>query len=260
MKKTLILLVMFALGYSAMAQDKHYSVLEFMKVDEINETAYLETESFWEKIHEQRIKNGDLVGWDLWKLKSNDEDLSYQYLTISVYNDPATMLAEWGDVNVLAKKGFPNLSDEEIKKRMDITARSRDLAVRYYLERIDKTDDNYEIPVGTIATLSMMKVDLENFGKYEKAESEIFKPMHQTEIDNGQRESWNLNRFISPVGSDTYASHITMNIYKDFNQFFSTSNEDEPLITEAEQKAIDDGIALRKMKYVHMATLLKKVR
>ena len=75
---------MFALGYSAVAQDKLYYVLEFMKVEEQNELAYMETESFWEKIHEQRIKKGDLVGWDLWKLKSNDEDLSYQYLTINV--------------------------------------------------------------------------------------------------------------------------------------------------------------------------------
>ena len=260
MKKTLILLVIFALSYSAMAQDKLYYVLEFMKVDELNEAAYLETESFWEKIHEQRIKNGDVVGWELWKLKSNDEDLSYQYLTINVYNDPAKMLAEAGNIIALAKKAFPKLSDEEINKRMDRTARSRELAVRYYLERIDKTDDDYEVPVGTIATLSMMKVDLENFSKYETAESEVFKPMHQREIDNGQRESWNLNRFISPVGSDTYASHITMNIYKDFNQFFSTSSEDEPELTEAEQKVIDAGIALRRMKYVHMATLLKKVR
>jgi len=251
---------MFALSFSATAQDKLYYVLEFMKVDEQNESAYLETESFWEKIHKERIKNNDIVGWDLWKLKSNDKDLSYQYLTINIYNDPAKMLSEWGDMNALAKKAFPNLSDEEISKSMDRTARSRDLAVRYYLERIDKTDDDYEIPVGTIATLSMMKVDLENFSKYEKAESEIFKPMHQREIDNKQRESWNLNRFISPVGSDTYASHITMNIYKDFNQFFSSSSEDEPEITEAEQKSIDDGIALRKMKYVHMATLLKKER
>jgi len=260
MKKTLILLVMFALGYSAMAQDKLYYVLEFMKVDEQNESAYLETESFWEKIHEQRIKNSDIVGWDLWKLKSNDKDLSYQYLTINVYNDPAKMLTEAGNIIELAKKAFPKLSDEEINKRMDRTARSRELAVRYYLERIDKTDDDFEMPVGTIATLSMMKVDLEDFREYEKAEHEIFKPMHQTEIDNGQRSSWNLNRFISPVGSDTYASHITMNIYKDFNQFFSTSTDDEPAYTEAEQKAIDEGITLRKMKYVHMATLLKKVR
>lgn len=260
MRKALILLVMFAFGFGAMAQDNLYYVLEFMKVDEINESAYLETESFWEKIHEQRIKNKDVVGWDLWKLKSNDEDLSYQYLTINIYDDPAKMLAEWGDVNALAKKAFPDLSDEEIRKRMDRTARSRDLAVRYYVKRIDKTDDNYGMPVGTIATLSMMKVDLENFSKYEKAESDVFKPLHQLEIDNGQRSSWNLNRFISPVGSDTYASHITMNIYKDFNQFFSTSTEDEQEISEDEQKVIDDGIALRKMKYVHMATLLKKVR
>ncbi|MDJ0646917.1 MAG: hypothetical protein QNJ57_13120 [Flavobacteriaceae bacterium] len=259
MKKIVMLIAMVLLSSSAFTQDKLYYVLEFMKVDDQDEAAYLETESFWEKIHEQRIKRGDLVEWDLWKLKSNDEEQSYQYLTINVYDNPAKMLGEWGDMNALAKKAFPKLSDEDINKKMNGTAKSRDLAVRYYVERIDKTDDNFDMPVGTIATLSMMKVDLTKFSEYEKAEKEVFKPMHQREIDNGQRSSWNLNRFISPVGSDTYASHITMNIYKDFNQFFSTS-DDDPEYSVEEQKAIDDGIALRKMKYVHMAELIKKVR
>lgn len=259
MKKIVMLIAVVLFYSSAFAQDKLYYVLEFMKVDDKNETAYLETESFWEKIHEQRIKNGDLIEWDLWKLKSNDEEQSYQYLTINVYNDPAKMLGEWGDITVLAKKAFPDMSDEEIAKKMDNTNKSRDLAVRYYVERIDKTDDNFEMPVGTIATLSMMKVDLDKFSAYEKAERDIFKPMHQQEIDNNLRASWNLNRFISPIGSNTYASHITMNIYKDFNQFFSTPEEDIE-ITEEQQKSIDKGIALRIMKYVHMAELMKKVR
>lgn len=259
MKKIVILIAIVLLVSSAFAQDKLYYVLEFMKVDDKDEIAYLETESFWEKIHEQRIKKGDLVEWDLWKLKSNDEEQSYQYLTINVYDNPAKMLEEWGDVNALAKKAFPKMSDDEIAKRMDKTNRSRDLAVRYYVERIDKTNDDFELPVGTIATLSMMKVDLNKFSAYEKAESEVFKPMHQQEIDNDLRASWYLYRFISPVGSNTYASHITMNVYKDFNQFFSTP-EEEVEVTEDQQKAIDDGIALREMKYVHMATLMKKVR
>ena len=106
MKKIVMLIAIILLTSSAFAQDKLYYVLEFMKVDDKDEAAYLETESFWEKIHEQRIKKGDLIEWDLWKLKSNDEEQSYQYLTINVYDDPAKMLGEWGDMNALAKKSF----------------------------------------------------------------------------------------------------------------------------------------------------------
>ena len=103
----------------------------------------------------------------------------------------------------------------------------------------------------------MMKVISNNFSAYEKAESEFFKPLHQDEIENDQRSSWKLYRFVSPTGSDTYASHITMNVYKDYAQVFSVQ-DDEVTLTEDQQKSFDKGISLREMKYVHMATLLKK--
>ena len=252
-------MIMALLLSNALAQKKQYAVVEFMKVDESRDAEYLETEAFWEKIHAQRIKDGNLKSWELWTLKPGGEDQGYQYLTINIYDDRVKMFADWGDLTAVAKKVHPNLSKDEIQERLNNTSKSRDLAVRYYLEQLDKTDDNYSYPIGTVATITMMKVMPTNFSAYETAEREFFKPMHQNEIENDQRSSWKLYRFLSPTGSDTYASHITMNIYKDYAEVFSAQDEDLTL-TEDQQKAFDEGIGLREMKYVHMATLLKKVQ
>ena len=66
MKKLFLLLLLsfFIVEYSP-AQEKLYLIFDFMKVDNEQEAGYAETEAFWEKIHQQRSKNGDIIGWDL---------------------------------------------------------------------------------------------------------------------------------------------------------------------------------------------------
>ncbi|RAJ25362.1 hypothetical protein LX77_01665, partial [Gelidibacter algens] len=93
MKKLLILIALMLLGNNGFAQDKLYLILEFMKVDNEQEAAYMETEAFWQKIQEQRVKNGDILGWDLWSLQPGGEDQGYQYLTVTLYNDPLKMMS-----------------------------------------------------------------------------------------------------------------------------------------------------------------------
>jgi hypothetical protein len=41
-----------------------------------------------EKIHDQRVKNGNIIGWDLWSLQPGGEDQGYQYLTVQIFTDP----------------------------------------------------------------------------------------------------------------------------------------------------------------------------
>jgi hypothetical protein len=260
MRKLLMLLVIVLLSSNVIAQDKLYLVFEFMKVDNEQEVAYEETEAFWEKIHVQRVKNGDITGWDLWSLQPGGEDQGFQYLTVTLYNNPVKMFAGAGGFQAALKAAYPNMTDEKLAKTFNKTGKSRDLAVRIYLEQIDTTKDEFDMPIGTIASLDMMKVDLGNYGKYEKMESEVFKPMHQKDVDAGQKESWGLLRFMSPIGSDTYASHMTVNMFKNYDQFFMQPSNDTPKLTEAQQKAIQDGLKTRDLKYVYMATLIKKAR
>ena len=97
MKRCMLLMAMLFVGFQGLAQDKLYLVFELMKVDNDQEGAYWETEEFWEKIHEQRVKNGDIIGWDLWRLQPGGEDQHYQYMTVNLYDDPVKMMSGAGD-------------------------------------------------------------------------------------------------------------------------------------------------------------------
>ncbi len=240
------------------AQDKLYLVFEFMKVDNKQEAAYADTEEFWAKIHEQRVINGDIIGWDLWRLQPGGEDQHFQYLTVNLYDDPVKMMSAAGDFNAAVKAAYPHMPEEDLEKHMAKTSKSRDLAVRIYLEEIDATTGDFSMELGTIAAINMMKVDPGNVEKYEKMESEIFKPMHQRDVDNGVRGSWGLLRFMSPYGSDVYATHITVDMYKDYNQFFNPPEvADSPALTEDQMKQVNEGIATRDHRYMYLATLIK---
>lgn len=260
MKKTLLIIALIFFGGNGFAQEKTYLLFEFMKVDNTQEAAYSETENFWEKIHDQRVKNGDIVGWALWSLQPGGEDQGYQYLTVQVFKDPIKMFQGGGDLMAAAKKAYPAMSEQDLNNKLDQSAKTRDLAARYYLEQIDLTKGEFDMPLGTVAAINLMKVGLDNYSKYENAESKTFKPDHQKQVDKGNRGSWELLRVMSPYGSAAYATHITVDMFKNFNQLFGTPNDTGTTYTAAQEKAFQDALATRDLKWAYMAILIKKVR
>ena len=261
MKKLVTLLALFLVGNILLAQDnEEYLIFEFMKVDNEQQSDYGEVEAFWEKIHAQRVKNGDIVGWDLWALGPGGEDQGFQYLTVTVHKDPVSMFKGPGNFAETVQAAYPDMTPEEMTKKMDKTAKSRDLAVRIYLQSVNQTEGEFDMPIGTVASIDLMKVNLGSYSAYEKAESEVFKPDHQRQVDADLKESWSLLRFMSPIGSDTYASHITVNMYRDYDQVFKSRADDGPEPTAEQMKAMQDGLATRDMKFVYMANLIRKVR
>lgn len=260
MKKFLLVFALVLLVSNAFAQDKLYLVFEMMEVDNEQEMDYMETENFWEKIHQQRVQNDEIIGWDLWQLAPGGEDQGYQYMTVTLFDNVASMF-EGVDFISNVKKAYPNMKEDDLMKKLNNSSKTRDLAVRLYLEDIARTSGTNEMPLGTIAFLDFMKVDMDNYAAYEKAEMDVFQPMHQKQVDAGQKDYWSLMRIMLPVGSDTYASHITVNMFKNVESAFSSGgggNWDG--LTDAQQKVIQDGLALRDMKVSNMARLVKKVR
>lgn len=245
---------------TGIAQDKLYLIFEFMKVDNEQEQVYMETEAFWEKIHVQRAKNGDILGWDLWSLQPGGEDQGYQYLTVTIYNDPLKMMTGAGDFEAALKAAYPDMPEDDLNEKFYNTAKSRDLAKRIYLEQIAVTKGDFKMPLGTVAAINLMKVSQEDYGAYEQNESELFMPMHQKEVDDGFMGNWNLLRYILPAGSDVYATHITADMYKDYDQLFKSWANERPALSEDQIRKIEDALKTRDLKYRYMATLLRKVR
>lgn len=263
MKKFILLAAVLLIGFNSLAQDKLYLVFEFMKVDNEQEGDYAETESFWEKIHEQRVKNGDIIGWDLWSLQPGGEDQGFQYLTVTLYNDQVKMFEGSGNLMDAAKKAYPEMKEDAILEKLNKSSETRDLSVRIYAEEIAVTKGDFEMAIGTIATITMMKVDFDlgTSAAYEKAEMEVFQPMHQERVDAGATGSWGLLRFMSPIGSETYASHMTVSMFKDYTHYFGENmTYDGPTLSDDQIKAIQAGIATRDMKYVYLAKIVKMAR
>lgn len=72
--------------------------------------------------------------------------------------------------------------------------------------------------------------------------------------------NWGLLRFISPIGSDTYASHMTVSMFKDHAQWLNQNINYSEGATPELTKLMQEGIAARDMKYVYLAQLIRKVR
>ena len=168
MKRSLTLLFALFLGLGMSAQDKYYLLFEFMKVDNEQVSAYMETENFWEKIHAQRVKNGDIIGWDLWALQPGGENQGPQYMTVHVYDDPVKMMSGAGDFDAAVKAAYPNMSSDQVDAHLQQDVKNRDLAYRLYLESVASTDDEFDMPVGTVIALNMMRATSMDFASYEK--------------------------------------------------------------------------------------------
>lgn len=257
MKRIIFIFVALLFSTLTFGQDQLYAIVELMEVDNEQETAYAQTEEFWQKIHQQRVNSGEIIGWDLWQLLPGGEDQGYQYATVTLYSSKAGMFKGgdwWGN----AKKAYPNMSDSKLNDKLDEASKTRDLAVRIYLERIARTEDDFKLEIGSMATFAWMKVDLGEYAPYESAEKQIFQPLHQKDIENGHLGSWSLMRYVSPIGSDTYASHVAVNMYKDADQLFSEWEGEE--LPMAQQMGVMSGLDTRDMKMVHIARLIRKVR
>lgn len=264
MKKVVLIAVLMLFGVMANAQEKLYLVFEFMKVDNEQDAAYNETEEFWQKIQEQRVKAGDIMGWDLWTLKPGGEMQDFQYLTVSLYKDPVKMMdgSSWTGLMDRAKAAYPNMSEADLLAKLQGSAKTRDLAVRIYAEEIATTTGSSaaEMVLGTVAQVDMMKVDLMNYAIYEKAEKEVFRALHQKAVDAGEKTSWGLIRFMSPIGSDTYASHMTVSMFNGYKQALGQNINWEEGATPAKTKLMQEGLAARDMKYVYVAELIRMAR
>jgi len=166
------------------------------------------------------------------------------------------MTMDFGSMRESAKKAYPNMSEEELGAKFDETGKARDTNNRLYLEQISGTNDNFEMKLGMVAQMDFMKAASGKYDAYEKAEDEVFKPVHQKMIDQGYKGSWSTLRMILPRGSEALGSHVVVNFYSDYAQFFKARGYDYGEPSEAAQA----GFESRENKWVVMATLQKMVR
>ncbi|MFC4873230.1 hypothetical protein [Negadavirga shengliensis] len=263
MKKSVFLwLLVLMISQGLFAQEKKYLVFEFIRVDPNRVFDYLEYKDFLAKVYERALQNGAITGWDLWSLQSGTEGEPFQYATITYYNDPVKMM-NGNDLDQLvqnAKEAFPDMSETEIASRFRDAIDNQDLAVRNYMVEVARTDDSYNYRPGTLASFDLMKAVEGKFDEYEKAEREVFLPIHEKKIKAGLMENWRFLRTAVPTGSEAKSTHMTMNVYSNYVQFFNSMEYEDMDATESQLMEVEKGLKSRDQKWVYLATLESMVR
>ena len=251
--KKLLMIALLVFSFNAIAQAQEtYLMFEWMGVDNEQWASYMETEDFWEKIHQERVNSGEINGWDLWAIQPGGESQKFQYLVVHSYDDPVKMMNGTSNLMEMAKKAYSDMSEEEISEKMSGAAKTRDIEAVVYLQIIDRTEGDFDMPLGTVARANLIKA--EDGAAYVKAEREIFKPIHQKRVDEGNLGSWGLTEVMVPWGSDVYANYYTFDMFRDYKHMFSSGGPGE--MTEE----VANGLATRDIKWGAMVTLIKKVR
>lgn len=263
MKKFLTFLVCGLVWTSVLhAQQTQYSVFEFIKVEKDQLFDYIEFKDLTEKVYRQALNDKRIKGWDFWKVQTGSEQGEFQYIMVTHYDDPVKMMNGLDDEALIeyAKIAYPHLSDSQVRTLFQQSLAIRDLPVRLYMRELASTSDNFQYKPGVLASFDLMKAVEGRFGDYEKSEIEVFKPIHQNRINQGMMGHWSFLRAALPQGSEASSTHLTVNLYKDYVQFFNAQAYEDMNQTEEQRKAVNAGLNSRDQKWIYLANLENVVR
>jgi hypothetical protein len=263
MKRYMITLTLGLLLSSLIqAQQTRYLVFEFIKVETTQASDFIEFKDFMQKVYRSAVNEKKILGWDFWVLQSGADPSDFQYITVTYFRDPVSMMNGLQDEDMVkyAMVAYPHLSEKQVKEKFFNALQSRDLAQRAYMQEIATTKDSFSLKKGALASFDLMKAVEGRFTEYENAEKEVFLPIHQKLIDKGLMGSWSLLRTALPFGSEAKSTHLTMNFYKDYVQFFNAQEYEDIESSSDQQAAVAKGLKSRDQKWVYLATLENAVR
>lgn len=262
--KKIILFLIFGLlmATGVRAQQAQYMVFDFIKVENDQIFDYIEFKDLMEKVYRQALNDNKIKGWDFWSLQSGADQSAFQYIMITYYNDPVNMMNGMDESTMMdyTKIAYPHLNDAQVANLFQNALAIKDTPMRLYMREIVSTDDDFQMKPGVLASFDLMKAYEGKFDEYENAEEQVFRPIHQKRIEQGMMGHWSFLRTALPLGSEAKSTHLTMNMYKDYMQFFNAQAYEDLDQTEEQQKAVNAGLNSRDQKWVYLATLENIVR
>lgn len=207
--------IMAAIPFMVFAQEPTvFAVVEFMKVKQGDEQKYVDLErNYWKKIHQERVKNGEIVRWVLYEVRfagSNDE---YNFVTGTIVTDPNKLENPFAGID--AEKILPG---EDVDKIMQETSDSRQLVKRNLVRMVSTVNPESGFAPFNYLQIDFMKVKPGNDNMYIDVETNVWRPVHQQFIKDGSRVGWTLWQTVFPSGSGLEFQYVTTNFLSDFSQ------------------------------------------
>jgi len=190
-----------------------FVIVEYMKTKPGKEWNYVELErNFWKPVHQQRIKNGEIIAWQLYHIRYTGASDPYNYATVTIFNDPEKLENPW---TVDPMTVHP---DKDIESIYEETEESRELVITNLLLRENYVQMPQDAPDPKFIEVDYMKVEQGKDGAYLNVEDKVWKPIHQQFINAGTRAGWSVWGRIYPSGYGLDYQYLTVNDFAEFSQ------------------------------------------
>jgi uncharacterized protein YxeA len=225
--KKIISSIVFLLFISSISfsQDNRavtYIQFDLHKVEADKIQDYIKIEQDWKKVHEEEKKSGKVLRWMIYEvLLPSGTGVEYNYITVKIYKDYASLESIVPDMATAFNKVFPNKNFGEFYHSTD-NIRKR-LSTEIF-ENIDGYWNPNAFFQHKYARMDFMKTDMQNSGPYIDLEKNFFKPAHKVAIANGQMNGWQLCHKMYAANTDDYTD-MTVNFYTDFAQTNATVSD-----------------------------------
>jgi hypothetical protein len=205
-----------------------------MHVEPGNHADYQKMESIWKKIHESRMKSGELSNWNLYRVVSPYGSASdYNYIAMNTYIGTKQLAGHYE--NEMMGEHLKILSEEEMKW-VNKTSDFRTLVKEEIFQMRNHT--RVDGDRAKFIRVNYMKFN-EGFRGSDMGavEEKYWKPVHMKGIEEGLMLNWGLYSLEYPYGANTEYSATTVDFFanmeqmlnQDYSEIFSSIHKDKTM-------------------------------
>lgn len=222
--KCITLILGMLLSLSVAAQEYRVALIDFMYVPEGKADKYVEMEkNIALPVHQKLVDNGKMESWSLWSIPyPGGTNAEYHYATIRIYSSNDQLYPS-NDANDLWRETH---IDKDFNEVMEHIYSTRDLVKTHKLSSWLRFMDKKLKTHPAIMQVVYFKTPLNKYDQYQALEKEVYHPMHQKEIEIGNRAGWEGWTLMTPMGSQMEYSHVAMDLYKDWGQYTASVDSD----------------------------------
>ena len=224
MKKLFLLIAILAVGSISAQGNGDFVSFQFVKTTPGEQYNVILNEK-WKELHQMRIDEGTITGWDTWWRVGATPESDWNLLIVTVARHPDSLNA-----NVGVPKMRPEYSemDREIFAEKNSKARTLVWQNVYVNKGLNFAGNNGETPaVPQVAVINPMKTDYSSDAKYEALENSL------NSGDLGPRLGWGLLKRLDNYGDDIHHNYMTVDFYENMSDLMlsrvSTQNASRQL-------------------------------
>ena len=216
MKKTLLILTLFAAGFLSAQGNGDYVNMTFIKTTPGEDYGTILNEK-WKELAQMRVDEGTITGWDVWWRPNSTDTDAWNMLLVTIAKHPDSLGANAG-----VKKMRPNYSDMDVEifQQKNLKARTIVYDHTYANKGLNFAANQGETPdVPQVAVINFMKTDITNGYDYEKAENSL------NSGALGERSGWGLLKRLDQIGEDVYNNYMTVDFYDSWETMMKTREQ-----------------------------------